>query len=70
MLATPHEQRARVAATVRHHGADAPQVADLRRDLAAAKIAAYIEKVVAAAPPLTTAQVDELSLLFRGSADG
>lgn len=43
---------------------DAEAITDARRDLAAAKIAAYIEKVVAEAPPLTDAQRDRLSAII------
>ncbi|WP_420112336.1 hypothetical protein [Pseudactinotalea sp.] len=44
---------------------------DARRDLAAAKIAAYVEKVVAEAPPLTAEQRDRLSaIISAGRACG
>lgn len=43
---------------------DAEAITDARRDLAAAKIAAYVEKVVAEAPPLTDAQRDRLSAII------
>lgn len=39
-----------------------------RRDLAEAKIAAYVERTLAAAPPLTPAQVKRLSGLLRTGA--
>lgn len=39
----------------------------LRRDLAAAKIEAYVAKVVAEAPPLSPEQRDRLAMLFRPS---
>lgn len=42
-------------------------IADARRDLAAAKIAQYIEKVVSTAPPLTSAQKSRLSALIGGA---
>lgn len=38
---------------------------DLDRDLAAEKLAAYIRKTVAGAPPLSEAQRDRLHLLLR-----
>lgn len=44
-----------------------PDVDDVARDLAAARIAAYIEKVVATAPPLTSAQKSRLSALIGGA---
>jgi hypothetical protein len=66
----PRVARASLAAHKRWHGADAPETTDARRDLAAAKLAAYIRKTVAAAPPLTHEQADELALLFRTSPGG
>lgn len=41
---------------------------EARRELAEANIAAYITRVVAAAPPLTAEQGDRLALLLRGSS--
>lgn len=40
-------------------------LAAAKRDLAAANIAAYIEKVVAQAPPFTREQVDRLRVLLE-----
>jgi hypothetical protein len=62
--------RVALAAHKHWHGADAPETTDARRDLAAAKLAAYIRKTVAAAPPLTHKQADELALIFRTSPGG
>lgn len=45
-----------------------PDVTNVDRDLAAEKIAAYIEKVVSTAPPLTSAQKSRLSALIGGGA--
>ena len=61
----PRVARASLAAHKRWHGADAPDATDARHDLAAAKLAAYVRETVAAAPPLTHKQADELALLFR-----
>lgn len=47
---------------------DAGLIEDAYRDLAAEKIAAYIEKVVSTAPPLTSAQKSRLSALIGGGA--
>jgi hypothetical protein len=41
-----------------------PEYVAAQRDLAAAKLESYIEKVVAAAPPLTPAQLAKLSAYF------
>jgi hypothetical protein len=38
---------------------------EFRRNLAAARIRAFVEKVVAEAPPLTAAQRDKLATLLR-----
>ncbi len=46
------------------------KIADARRDLVEAKIADYIRKTVAEAPPLTAAQRDRLALLLRSSDSG
>jgi hypothetical protein len=63
---TWEHERAVLARRTREVGPDHPTVADARRDFRAARLAAYIEKVVAQAPPLTSAQRDGLALLLRG----
>lgn len=40
----------------------------LRRDLAAAKLEAYVSRVVSEAPPLTVEQLDRVAVLLRGGA--
>ncbi len=45
--------------------APAPAIAEARRDLRAARLADYIERTVAEAPPLTPAQRDRLATLLR-----
>ncbi len=42
------------------------RVLKLRRDYAAEKLAAYVNAVVAKAPPLTPAQRDRIAALLRG----
>lgn len=42
-----------------------PDQLDTARDLAAARIAEYIERVVSNAPPLTPEQADRLATLLR-----
>ena len=54
--------QSKVAAAIRHDLPDAP---DLRRDLAACKLEAYIRKVVDEAPPLTTEQLQRLAVLLN-----
>ena len=54
--------RNQLAVACRHHP---DQIEDRRRDLAAAKISDYIEKVLAAAPPLTDAQRTALAELLK-----
>jgi len=48
---------------------DLPNKDDLAREYAAARIAAYVERTVSSAPPLTTEQRDKLALLLRGGGD-
>jgi len=63
---TWEHERAVLARRTREHGAGHPLVTEARRDFRAARLAAYIEKVVAEAPPLTPGQRDRLALLLRG----
>lgn len=60
-----HHERARVAALTRSRTSDDPDLVDARRNLAAERLAAYIEKTVAAAPPLTPEQRTRLTELLR-----
>ncbi len=61
--------RARIASLSRSRSADDPDLIEARRDLAAERLAEHIERVVAAAPPLSREQRDRLALLLRsGSA--
>lgn len=48
-------------------GGDPERVLETKRDLAAERIAAYVERVVAQAPPLSPEQRDRLALLLRGT---
>lgn len=49
---------------------DVQTAATARRDLAAAKIAAYTEKALAEAPPLTVEQCDRLTSILTGALRG
>lgn len=64
-LSAAQVQRNKVAILTRHHP-DSPELVDARRDLAAAKLEDYIQRTVAAAPPLTPAMRDKLYMLLRG----
>ena len=64
MSMTPHQATAHVAVAVRTH--DPEREVTARRNLAEAKIAAAVERALAAAPPLTPTQVKRLSGLLRG----
>lgn len=57
--------RGRVASLSRSRPATDPDLIDARRDLAAEKLAAYVAKTVADAPPLTDAQRDRIAALLR-----
>ncbi len=48
--------------------ANQQRVREARRDLAAAKLEAYIERVVAGAPELTPEQASRLSALLGGTS--
>lgn len=65
---TPLQARNKLGAATRY--GDADQIADARRDLAAAKLAAYVSKTVAEAPPLTPAQRDRIAALLRPTGGG
>lgn len=68
IVATSQESLAvitgRLSAARRHH--PDRDTTDLEREVVEARIAAYAEKVLADAPPLTPAQVDRLAAIFRG----
>lgn len=66
IIATPYSARARVAALHAKRPKDRAAISDARRDLAAANVAAAIERNLKAAPPLTEDQVERLSDLLRG----
>lgn len=55
--------RARLAAATRHHPATAHD--ELRRDLKAANLEEYVQRIVAQAPPLTQEQADRIAGLLR-----
>lgn len=47
---------------------DPEQIAEARRTLAAAKLEAYVSRVLAEAPPLTPAQSSRIASMLRGSS--
>lgn len=57
--------RGRVASLSRSRSANDPDLIEARRALAAEKLAAYVSKTVADAPPLTSAQRDRIASLLR-----
>lgn len=58
--------KGRLAVARRWHPESDPT--PLQRDLAAAKLEAYVARVVAEAPPLTREQADKIAVLLRGGA--
>ena len=58
-------QRARIGALSRSRTDDDPELVDARRNLAELRLAEHIEKVLAAAPPLTDEQRTALAELLR-----
>ena len=63
-------ERAKVAALSRSRDSDDPDLVNARRNLAAERLAAYIERTVEAAPPLTDEQRTRLAALLGGGARG
>ena len=60
---TPLQARNKLGNVARYGSAE--DVAGARRELVAAKLAAYVSKTVAEAPPLTDAQRDRIAALLR-----
>ena len=50
-------ERSRLAVLGRRRPEDRAAIAETRRNLAAAKLRAHVQKIVAEAPPLTAAQI-------------
>lgn len=65
-----NHHKCRVAALSRSRGSSDAELLCARRALKAAKLAAYVEKVVAEAPPLSPEQIDRIALLLRPSSGG
>lgn len=59
--------RARVASLSAHEPNSREKIAEARRALAEANLAAFIERTLAAAPPLTDDQVSRLAGLLGGA---
>lgn len=57
------QARAQLAVATRRR--DPEQIANARRDLAAEKLAQYVARTVADAPPLTAEQRDRIAALLR-----
>ena len=64
-ILTPSRARDKLANTARSKGKFAPETLDARRELAEAKILAYVDRVVAAAPPLSAERRNRLATLVR-----
>ncbi len=62
------QDRARVAALTRHRNPDDPALNDARRDLAAERLAHYVQRVVDTAPTLTVEQRERIANLLRAPA--
>lgn len=68
MQSAAQSARNRVGVAVRR--GTAADIERARRDLAAAKLEEYIQRVVDAAPPLTDAQRERLALLLNPGGHG
>lgn len=58
--------KARSAVGVATRRGDPAKIEDARRELAAANLEAYIQRIVSEAPPLTSDQVAKITTLLRG----
>lgn len=63
-------QRAKIGALSRSRNQDDPELVGAKRDLAEAKITAYVEKILAQAPPLNDEQRTRLAELLRPARQG
>jgi hypothetical protein len=61
--------RQRLGGTIRLNPDNPEKIASARRDLAAAKIADYVERVVSTAPPLTEDQRARIATLLSAARD-
>ncbi len=64
-MSTWTQERARVAGLSRDRAPDDPELLTARLNLRAERLAAHVEKIVAQAPPLTSAQRDRIAALLR-----
>lgn len=55
----------RIAANTLHHGYKSDVVTDLLAEKAVEDIASYVERVVAAAPPLSQEQLNRIAVILR-----
>lgn len=67
-MSSPVKRRALEVARASRGNPDPAVLAEKRRALAEAKLAAYVEQVVSTAPPLTEEQLDRITGLLRGGA--
>ncbi len=65
-VSQPRTARNRYGGVKRQHPHDEQRLEDARRELAAAKIEQYIDKVLSTAPPLTDSQRQTIVGLLRG----
>lgn len=65
---TTARARGKVAALTRSRSTDDPDLVGARRELATSSLTDHIERVLAAAPPLTNEQRRRLAGLFTGGA--
>ncbi|MCV7744784.1 hypothetical protein [Micrococcus luteus] len=64
-MTTWTSERARVASLSRSRSTDDPELIEARRNLKAERLADYVARVVAEAPPLTDAQRDRIAAMLR-----
>ncbi|QYJ04238.1 hypothetical protein KUV85_00725 [Nocardioides panacisoli] len=67
-MSTIAREHARVASLSRSRKPDDPELIEAKRNLRAARLKAYVRRVVDSAPPLTDDQRDEIASILRGAS--
>ena len=62
--AASRRSKARLAYSTRQYGPDATETVNARRDFAASRIEDHIRELIAAAPPLTSDQLQRIASLL------
>lgn len=63
---TATRRKAAQVAALERHGSDPQRITEARRDLKAARLAAYVAKCVSEAPKLSAEQLNRIAVLLHG----